>query len=182
MINHRDHHCDDRTKLERTTKIAASVAPKLSITTVGFSGWASLQTSSWFLANILLMTVMMMMIFANISDGGDGVFLQRSLWGWKMPTWWGSRQDGHSWTQEHWNRMIMISTMPTKWFIKHLERCGVKKTPDMGPLKKVKKKQHLRWGQLGQKMSWTPRADLPSTCFEIVTSIITTNICSGWLS
>ena len=33
----------------------------------------------------------------------------------------------------------MISTMPTKWFIKHLERCGVKKTPVMGPLKKVKK-------------------------------------------
>ena len=34
--------------------------------------------------------------------------------------------------------MIVISTMPTKWFNKQLERCGVKKTPDMGPLKKVK--------------------------------------------
>ena len=34
----------------------------------------------------------------------------------------------------------MISTMPTKWFIKQLERCGVKKIPDVGPLKKVEKK------------------------------------------
>ena len=31
--------------------------------------------------------------------------------------------------------MIMISTMPTKWFKKHLERCGLKKTPDMGKVK-----------------------------------------------
>ena len=70
----------------------------------------------------------------------------------KMSTWWGSRPDGHSWTQEHWNRMIMISTMPTKWFIKHLERCGVKKTPDMGPLKKVKKNN--TWGGASWDRRW----------------------------
>ena len=33
----------------------------------------------------------------------------------------------------------MISTIPTKWFNKQLKRCGVKKTPGVGPLKKVRK-------------------------------------------
>ena len=52
----------------------------------------------------------------------------------------------------------MISTMPTKWFIKHLERCGVKKTPDMGPLKKVKNPPEV--GPVGTEDELDPKSRL----------------------
>ena len=48
--------------------------------------------------------------------------------------------------------------MPTKWFIKHLERCGVKKTPDMGPLKKVKNPPEV--GPVGTEDELDPKSRL----------------------
>ena len=128
----------------------------------------SWQTSCWW------------WFFANINDDGDGVFFAEST----MMI----MKDAHLVRQSTRWTQLDTGTLRIEWFQqckqngsnKQLERCGVKNTW-RGATKKGEK-NHLRWGQLGQKMSWTPRAGLPSTWFEIVTSIITTNICSGWFS